>query len=111
MESSRFARCDGYAVTKGGGEVTTISVLNTMLRTEKGSEQVVKNKYLFSVKKTANKIQIKKAVEDLYRVKVMTVNTQVVSGKLKRVRAQLGHTPDWKKAVVTLKAGQKIDLT
>ena len=90
--------------------MTTISVLNTILRTEKGSSQVEQDKYLFSVKKNANKIQIKKAVEDFYKVKVMSVNTQVVPGKLKRVRTQLGHTPDWKKAVVTLKTGQKIDL-
>lgn len=90
--------------------MTTISVLNTLLRTEKGSSQVDQHKYLFSVKKYANKIQIKQAVEDFYKVKVAGVNTQVVAGKLKRVRTQLGHTPDWKKAVVTLKAGQKIDL-
>ena len=86
------------------------SVLNTLLRTEKGSSQVEANKYIFSVRKTANKIQIKKAVEDIYKVKVTGVNTQVMPGKLKRVRAQLGRTPDWKKAVVTLKEGQKIDL-
>ena len=85
-------------------------VLNTLLRTEKGSFQVEDNKYLFSVKKSANKIQIKKAVEEIYKVKVIQVNTQVVPGKLKRVRYQLGRTPDWKKAVVTLKEGQKIDL-
>ena len=90
--------------------MTTVSVLNTILRTEKGSAQVDQHKYLFSVKKNANKIQIKKAVEDFYKVKVLGVNTQVVPGKLKRVRTQLGHTPDWKKAVVTLKPGQKIDL-
>ena len=85
-------------------------VLNTLLRTEKGSSQIDQNKYLFSVKKSANKIQIKQAVEDVYKVKVLHVNTQVVPGKLKRVRYQLGRTPDWKKAVVTLKEGQKIDL-
>lgn len=90
--------------------MTTVTVLNSILRTEKGSAQVKANKYLFSVKKSANKIQIKKAVEDFYKVKVAGVNTQVVPGKLKRVRTQLGHTPDWKKAVVTLKTGQKIDL-
>ncbi len=86
------------------------SVLSTLLRTEKGSFQAESNKYIFSVRKTANKIQIKKAVEDIYKVKVTGVNTQVMPGKLKRVRAQLGRTPDWKKAVVTLKEGQKIDL-
>ncbi len=86
------------------------SILNTLLRTEKGSIQAEEKKYLFSVRKSANKIQIKKAVEDIYKVKVAGVNTQVVPGKLKRVRTQLGKTPDWKKAVVTLKDGHKIDL-
>ena len=85
-------------------------VLNTILRTEKGSLQTKNNQVLFSVKKNANKIQIKQAVEDLYKVKVNSVNTQVMPGKLKRVRHQLGRTPDWKKAVVTLKTGHKIDL-
>ena len=86
------------------------TILNSLLRTEKGVRQQAADKYFFSVQKTANKIQIKRAVEDIYKVKVMSVNTQVAPGKLKRVRTQLGRTPDWKKAVVTLKTGQKIDL-
>ena len=86
------------------------TVISALLRTEKGVVQQADNKYFFSVKKDANKIQIKKAVENIYKVKVLNVNTQVMPGKLKRVRTQLGRTPDWKKAVVTLKDGQKIDL-
>lgn len=86
-------------------------VLKNLLRTEKGVVQAEKNnQYLFSVAKHTNKIQIKRAVEDVYKVKVQSVNTQVVPGKLKRVRTQLGKTPEWKKAVVTLKEGHKIDL-
>ncbi len=85
-------------------------VLKELLRTEKGALQSVDNKYLFRVQKGANKIQIKKAVEDVYKVKVENVNTQVVPGKLKRVRHQIGKTIEWKKAVVTLKDGHKIDL-
>lgn len=84
-------------------------VIKSILRTEKGAVQSVSNKYLFSVARTANKIQIKKAVEGLYKVKVSGVNTAVMSGKNKRVRYQLGKTSDWKKAVVTLKDGHKID--
>ena len=84
--------------------------LQTLLRTEKGTVQAQENKYFFSVRREANKIQIKKAVEDVYKVKVQSVNTHVVPGKLKKVRYQVGHTADWKKAVVTLKDGQKIDL-
>ncbi len=85
-------------------------ILKTLLRTEKGAVLAGSNKYLFSVQKDANKIEIKRAVEGIYKVKVQDVNTQVVNGKLKKVRQQIGKTPDWKKAVVTLKDGHKIDL-
>jgi large subunit ribosomal protein L23 len=85
-------------------------VIRSLLRTEKGAVQAAQNQYLFNVTKAANKIQIKRAVEQLYKVKVDSVNTQVMPGKKKRVRYQLGKTPDWKKAVVTLKDGHKIDL-
>ena len=86
------------------------NVIRTLLRTEKGAVQSKDNKYFFAVMRGANKIQIRKAVEDLYKVKVHSVNTVVMAGKMKRVRYQLGQTPDWKKAIVTLKTGQKIDL-
>ncbi len=88
----------------------TYSILKILLRTEKGVIESARDKYFFSVRKDANKIQIKKAVEDAYKVKVQDVNTQVVPGKAKRVRYQLGYTAEWKKAVVTLKDGHKIDL-
>jgi large subunit ribosomal protein L23 len=86
------------------------SVVRALLRTEKGTVQAKDNKYFFAVLRDANKIQIRKAVEDLYKVKVESVNTVVMPGKMKRVRTQAGLTPDWKKAVVTLKTGQKIDV-
>ena len=86
-------------------------VVKGMIRTEKGALLQPLNKYLFWVDKTSNKIEIKKAVEDIYKVKVDSVNTMIVSGKAKRVRYAVGYTPDWKKAVVTLKEGSKIDLT
>ena len=85
-------------------------ILKTLLRTEKGASQAGVNKYSFAVRKNANKIQIKQAVEEIYKVKVIDVNTQVVPGKSKRVRYQVGMTPEWKKAIVTLKDGQTIDL-
>ena len=86
-------------------------ILNALLRTEKGARVAARaNQYLFSVKKDANKIEIKKAVEGIYKVKVSRVNTQVVPGKLKRVRHQIGRTPEWKKAFVTLEKDHKIDL-
>lgn len=79
--------------------------------TEKGSKQAAENKYFFRVRRDASKPQIKKAVEEIFNVKVVDVNTINVSGKWKRVRTQPGKTSDWKKAIVTLKEGQKIELT
>lgn len=86
-------------------------VVKGMIRTEKGSAMQALNKYLFWVDKRSNKIEIKKAVEDIYKVKADSVNTVTMRGKLKRVRYAIGKTSDWKKAVVTLKAGNKIDVT
>ena len=86
------------------------NLIRTLLRTEKGAVQAAENKYFFAVQRDANKIEIRKAVELLYKVKVQDVNTIRMPGKLKRVRAAQGHTPEWKKAVVTLRTGHKIDL-
>ncbi len=83
----------------------------SLLRTEKGTELLPLNKYLFVVDKRTNKLQIKKAVEQIYKVKVGAVNTAIVSGKTKRVRFKEGRTADWKKAIVTLKQGHKIEVT
>ena len=85
-------------------------IIKALLQTEKSSAYHGDGKYLFLVGKFANKIQIKKAVEQAYKVKVKGVNTFISAGKLKRVRHQLGRTADSKKAVVTLVAGQKIDV-
>ncbi len=68
------------------------------------------NKYCFAVDKRANKQKIRKAIESIYKVRVLKVNVIKMSGKKRRVRHQLGKTPDWKKAVVTLKEGDKIDF-
>ena len=85
-------------------------VVKGMIRTEKGANLLPLNKYLFWVGKHSNKIEIKKAVEDIYKVKVDGVNTVMMRGKSKRVRYAVGKTPDWKKAIVTLKEGSKIDI-
>ncbi len=86
-------------------------VVKGLIRTEKGSLILPLNKYLFWVGLDSNKIEIKKAVEDIYKVKVDAVNTVMMRGKLKRVRYAMGKTSDWKKAIVTLKEGNKIDVT
>ncbi|MFA6357170.1 MAG: 50S ribosomal protein L23 [Candidatus Omnitrophota bacterium] len=85
-------------------------IIKALLQTEKSSGYLGQGKYLFLVTNAANKIQIKKAVEQFYKVKVKNVNTFVSMGKLKRVRHQLGHTVNTKKAVVTLVSGQKIEV-
>mgnify|MGYP001209281341 CR=1 FL=1 len=85
-------------------------IIKALMRTEKSTQYEPDAKYLFLVDVKANKIQIKRAVEQVYKVKVKDVNTFVSAGKLKRVRHQLGRTPDSKKAVVTLRAGQKIEV-
>lgn len=91
--------------------LTSYDIVKTLLRTEKGTRIEAERKYLFKVAKEANKIQIKKAVEEIYNTKVDCVHTIILPGKLKRVRQELGYTSDWKKALVTLKEGQKIEVT
>ncbi len=85
-------------------------IIKALIRTEKSTGLLEPEaKYMFLVSKSANKIQIRSAVEQIYKVKVKDVNTIISRGKLKRVRYQLGHTPDVKKAIVTLRQGQKIE--
>lgn len=87
-------------------------IVREMLLTEKGSRQTeTHNQYQFKVHPDANKIEIKQAVEELFKVKVTHVNTLNRFGKKKRERTMnFGTTAGWKKAVVTLKAGDTIDL-
>ena len=68
------------------------------------------NTYVFEVHPTANKIQIRKAVEKLFDVKVVSVNTAVMHGKLRRHRQSMTQRPDWKKAYVKLQEGNSIEL-
>ena len=70
--------------------------------TEKSSMDMQEGKYTFKVAKKATKVEIKNAVEKLFEVKVLKVNTMTVKGKEKRVRYAAGRTPDWKKAIVTI---------
>jgi large subunit ribosomal protein L23 len=87
------------------------SIILKPLVTEKGSRlREEGNKYLFSVVTDANKIEIKRAVQEIFNVKVRDVQTIAVRGKVKRMGAFQGKRPDWKKAVVTLEEGQSIDL-
>jgi len=89
---------------------TSYDILKSILRTEKGTRMLPDNKYIFSVTKDANKIEIKQAVEELYNVTVTKVNTLNMHGKWRRLRFKRGMTPDWKKAIDTLKQGDKIEI-
>jgi large subunit ribosomal protein L23 len=81
------------------------------LLTEKGTRLKEEgNQYLFRVARTANKIEIKRAIEQLFKVTVLEVRTAQVRGKIKRLGRFQGRTSDWKKAVATLKEGDSIEL-
>jgi len=69
------------------------------------------NRYTFRVNPKSNKTEIKKAIETLFKVKVTAVRTANLPGKLHKVGRYEGYRSDWKKAMVTVKAGQKIDMT
>lgn len=87
-------------------------IVQTVCLTEKATLLSEKfNKYVFRVHPTANKLQIKAAVEKLFKKSVLSVNTCNYAGKKKRERtASFGRKPHWKKAIVTLKKGDKIEL-
>ena len=87
-------------------------VVKKMLMTEKGSRlKEVGNQYVFEVDRGANKLETRRAVEQQFNVKVKDVNTMLRPGKAKRQRTMsYGHTPEWKRAVVTLQDGQSIEM-
>ncbi len=78
--------------------------------TEKATNGNVLNKYTFKVSKDSNKIELKKAIEKLYKVKVSAVNIQSMPSKSRQVGRYMGTKSGFKKAVITLRAGQKIEV-
>ncbi len=88
------------------------NIIKHILLTEKGTALTEQqNKYMFKVDRSANKMEIKQAVEKLFGVHVVKVNAMNRQGKMKRGRSwRYGRTANWKKAVVTLKANESIDL-
>ncbi|MFH1485321.1 MAG: 50S ribosomal protein L23 [Chloroflexota bacterium] len=87
-----------------------LEVLRRPIVTEKTTALQTQNKYAFEVKRAANKRQIKEAVERAFNVTVEAVNVMTVHGRMRRIGRHQGMTPTWKKAIVTLKEGQKIEL-
>ena len=89
------------------------SVYNVIVRpivSERSYDLMEQGKYTFEVAKDANKYQIKDAVEEIFGVKVVRVNTLTVKPKTKRVRYVAGKTRSWKKAIVTLSEGDTIEV-
>ncbi len=87
------------------------SIIKSPLVTEKSARDSVFRKYAFRVGKDANKVQIKRAIEKIYKVKVIKTSVLTVKGKMKRLRFnQAGKTASWKKAIVTLKEGSEIKI-
>lgn len=86
-------------------------IIEAPLITEKSVAGSEHGKYTFRVAITANKIEIAQAIEEVFNVKVDSVNTMHVKGKKKKVgRHPEGKSADWKKAIVTLKPGNKIEI-
>ncbi|PSR21401.1 MAG: 50S ribosomal protein L23 [Sulfobacillus acidophilus] len=85
-------------------------VLKRPIVTEASTDAMQLNKYTFEVDGRANKIEIRKAVEEIFKVHVIKVNTMWVPGKTKRRGYSVGKTPDRKKAIVTLAEGESIEL-
>lgn len=87
------------------------SIIKKPLFTEKGgSLKEAQNKVLVEVAKDANKIEIKKAIEEIFKVKVAKVATINEQGKMKRYGKSLGKTSDRKKAIITLRQGEKLEF-
>lgn len=68
------------------------------------------NKLAFKVHKDANRVEVKRAIEEIFKIKVRDVNIMNLKGKKKRMGKFLGKRPDWKKAIVSLKPGEKLDI-
>ena len=86
-------------------------VIKRALITEKGTVmREMRNQYLFEVAREASKIDIKRAIEVVFSVKVDHVRTQQIRGKVRRMGRYAGKRSDWKKAIVTLQPDQKIEL-
>lgn len=94
-------------MTRNVSGILISPILSEKSVTQKDEE----NRYTFRVAASANKTEIKKAVEELFKVKVSAVNTVSMHGKFHKVGRYEGRRADWKKAIVTVKQGQKIDVT
>jgi large subunit ribosomal protein L23 len=96
---------------KSGTKLEPHHVIVKPLVTEKGMHRATRNNaYAFEVNRMATKLDVRLAVEELFEVKVLKVNTQNRKGKPRRTKMRFGYTKDWKKAIVTLDAEHRIDF-
>lgn len=86
------------------------SLIKRPVITEKTTKMMEENKYCFLVDPKANKTQIRQAVEEIFKVKVKSVNTMNMLGKIKRMGRYEGRRPSWKRAIVTLESGSRIEF-
>lgn len=92
-------------------ELAPYQIVTRPLVTEKGTHRATRsNQYTFEVNPLANKFDIKRAIEDLFDVKVLKVRTQNRKGKPRRHKFRVGYTKNWKKALVTLDSQHRIDF-
>ena len=85
-------------------------IIRSILQTEKGTRLAASDQYLLEVALDANKVEIRQAVKELFKVDVRSVNTAITHGKWRRLSVRRGRRPDRKKAVVQLAKGQKIEV-
>jgi large subunit ribosomal protein L23 len=90
--------------------VNARDVIRRPLVTEQSMAGIAEGRYTFEVDPRANKIEIRRAVEEIWGVRVERVNTMRLRGKTRRVGRSVGRRPDWKKAIVKLRPGQRIEF-
>ena len=90
--------------------ISPLDVIKGLRQTEKGVRLEKRRQYVLRVSTAANKLQIKEAVEAVFNVTVEKVNTQMYQGKWRRLTRRGGRRPNWKKAIVTVAQGQKVEL-
>ncbi|MBI4598292.1 MAG: 50S ribosomal protein L23 [Candidatus Omnitrophica bacterium] len=90
--------------------IAPTEIIKRVLQTEKGTRLAKDDQYLLNVAVSANKVEIRRAVEALFQVKVQQVNTHIGHGKWRRLSTRAGRRPDWKRAIVTVGKGQKIEV-
>jgi len=91
--------------------MTSYDIVKRPLVTEKSTQlKELFRQYTFEVDRRANKFQIRQAVESIFKVHVTDIKTSVLRGKFRRVGRAMGKRPNWKKAIVTLKEGEKIEF-